>query len=341
MSCVSSCPARPTNGSPLRSSCSPGPSPTNSRSASATPDTEHHLGPAGGELAEHRNPTPRPRPRRASRRRRGRDAGMRGTSRVTRRSPTDTDTATSLPGCCGKDGPMLPGRDANRVGDDVGGHGAQAIEVGLDRPGRERDREIAVEAGVGRSQRTGEPVVRALRDEMARGLVADGIGHDHDEGRVGADLARTACRRGIPAHPGVRSSPRPRSRRRRSRRRRRSPRRTRPRGVVAARRRRAEAARHRVLAAAPLPDGRAPPGADPPGRGRAGAPRRRPRSRRRAPARHSPTRRDRTRTQRERSAPDPRRWDTPAPARRASASPRRPPPTRRRSHLRARPHRPA
>ena len=37
MRLVSSWPARPTNGSPVRSSCSPGPSPTNIRSASGSP----------------------------------------------------------------------------------------------------------------------------------------------------------------------------------------------------------------------------------------------------------------------------------------------------------------
>ena len=67
---------------------------------------------------------------------------------------------------------MLSGRDANRLGHDVGGDRAQPIEMGLDRAGRERDREVAVEAGVRRAQRPREAVVRALRHEMARELVA-------------------------------------------------------------------------------------------------------------------------------------------------------------------------
>ena len=43
MRLVSSRPARPTNGSPVRSSCSPGPSPTNMRSACGIADAEHDL----------------------------------------------------------------------------------------------------------------------------------------------------------------------------------------------------------------------------------------------------------------------------------------------------------
>ena len=52
MSWVSSWPARPTNGSPWRSSCWPGPSPTNMQLRVGAPDAEHHLRAARGELAQ-------------------------------------------------------------------------------------------------------------------------------------------------------------------------------------------------------------------------------------------------------------------------------------------------
>ena len=69
---------------------------------------------------------------------------------------------------------MLPGGDANRLGDDVGRH-RRAADRGAPptRAGRERDREVAVEARVRRPQRPREAVVRALRDEVAPDLVAD------------------------------------------------------------------------------------------------------------------------------------------------------------------------
>ena len=222
---------------------------------------------------------------------------------------------------------MLSGGDANRLGDDVGGHGAQPIEVRLDRPGCERDREVTVESGVGRSQRTSEPVVCALRDEMTRGLVEEGVGDDDDEGRVGADLAEGRVDGESRRTRRARSSPRRWCRRRRARHRPRSPRRTRPRG-------------HRRSAPRPLRS-RPPPRAH----GRATSPRsrparrrparsrssrgrrRRPRTRRRIRGRRLPARRDRTRTQSERSAPDLPRSETPAPVRRAGASPRRPTPS--------------
>ena len=63
----SSFPARPTKGSPWRSSCCPGASPTNIRSASALPGPEHHLRAALRAAGSARSPRPpcraRPGPR--------------------------------------------------------------------------------------------------------------------------------------------------------------------------------------------------------------------------------------------------------------------------------------
>ena len=68
----------------------------------------------------------------------------------------------------------------------------QTIETGCDirdgRAGRDRDREVAVEARVRRSQRPREPVVRALGHEVAGGLVEHGVGDDDHERGVGPVL---------------------------------------------------------------------------------------------------------------------------------------------------------
>jgi len=68
---------------------------------------------------------------------------------------------------------MLSGRDPDRLGRDAGRHRPQPVEIRLDHTGRERDREVAVEAGVGRAHRPRHAVVRALRDGKVLGLLAD------------------------------------------------------------------------------------------------------------------------------------------------------------------------
>ena len=99
---------------------------------------------------------------------------MRRTSRLTRRSPTCLDVAAET----GPAQDLWEGADATGVPRRIASAttsaatDAQPVEICLGRAGREHDRQIAVVAGVGRVQRPGEPVVRALRDEMARRLVA-------------------------------------------------------------------------------------------------------------------------------------------------------------------------
>ncbi len=83
---------------------------------------------------------------------------------------------------------MLSGRDAYGVGHEVGRDHSQPIQMGLDYPGRERDREIAVEPGVRGMQRPRQAVVRALRHEVTAELVDRGVGHDDDERGVGRVL---------------------------------------------------------------------------------------------------------------------------------------------------------
>ena len=194
---------------------------------------------------------------------------------------------------------MLPGRDAIASATTSAATTRSRSRCASTVPGREREREVAVEAGVRGPQRPGEAVVRALRDEVARGLVEHGIGDDDHERRVGAGLLERRGRRGNAGHVGGRGRARERrSRRRRRRRRPRSPRRTRPRRVVASR-----------AAAAPNPPATAcsrprhlptvaprPAPTRPVARRRRAPPRRRPRSRRRRPGAAPPTRRDRRRT---------------------------------------------
>ena len=69
MSWVSSCPARPTNGSPLQVFLLARALADEHQVGVGAADAEHDLRAAGRELAQRRTPTPRPRPRRASRRR--------------------------------------------------------------------------------------------------------------------------------------------------------------------------------------------------------------------------------------------------------------------------------
>src|SRR5262249_42586589 len=155
MSWVSSWPARPTNGSPFRSSCSPGPSPTNMRLASArpTPNTTCVRPPASLQSA-HVD-----------------DAAATSAS----------DVPASVAGCddCDdaaseskvteppfEDAAMLPTGASDRIGHQVGGRDPQPVEMDVDDAGRQGDREVAVEAGVRRPQRTSDAVVGALRDQM-------------------------------------------------------------------------------------------------------------------------------------------------------------------------------
>src|ERR1051325_9188302 len=119
INCVSNWPARPTNGPPFRPSCSPGPSPTNINSASArpTPNTTC-VRPAASLHCE-----------------------QSCAAAATSSSVANMDTSDPNPGSVA-DG--LP----DRVGNHLDRDGAEAIEVHLDDPGRERDREVAVEARV-------------------------------------------------------------------------------------------------------------------------------------------------------------------------------------------------
>ena len=80
---------------------------------------------------------------------------------------------------------------------------AQPVEVRR-RPRRSRPRSRRspskrVCAGL---QRAREPVVRALREQKAAGLVERGVGDDDHERRVGAGLPRTARASGTPALTG-------------------------------------------------------------------------------------------------------------------------------------------
>src|SRR5438093_692107 len=70
---------------------------------------------------------------------------------------------------------MLPSARPNGVRYDVGRRDAQPIEVRVDDAGRDCERDIAVVAGMGGTERAREPVVRALRDERAGRLVAVGV----------------------------------------------------------------------------------------------------------------------------------------------------------------------
>ena len=148
ISCVSSWPARPTNGSPLQVFLLARALADEHQVGVGAADAEHHLGAPGRELAQRAARRPRPRPRRASRRPRARDAGMRRTSRVTRHSPAD--------------GPIRPrtARDAIRGATRIASATTSAATArsrsrcASTDAGRERDREVAVEAGVrGRSAR--------------------------------------------------------------------------------------------------------------------------------------------------------------------------------------------
>ena len=84
----------------------------------------------------------------------------------------------------------------------------------LDSSRRDGNREVAVEPRVRRPQRSRDAVVAALRDQVARGLVAPGVGDDGDQGRVGDGLllergrtrkrSRVRRRRGAGKHPAIR-----------------------------------------------------------------------------------------------------------------------------------------
>jgi len=154
------------------------PSPTNMRSASARPTrTRPASGPPRACTAGNR-PRPRDLCKRVARVRAGCD------------DPKNESSDTALPA---KEGPAraavtrradATGRAADRLGDEVGRHRPQSVEIRLDRAGCQCDREVAVESGVRGAQRTRHPVVRALRDEVTTELVARGVGRDDDERRV-------------------------------------------------------------------------------------------------------------------------------------------------------------
>ena len=217
---VSSWPARPTNGSPVRSSCSPGPSPTNIRSAwaSPTPNTTCVRVAASGHFVQVS----------ASRSRSANEANGGGSS---------SDTA-------GPDSSRRPGQElawsdglvrrpdqrafrwyatASRTASAVTSVtiDAEPVEMGVDHAGRAREREVAVVAGVRRVDRPRQPVVRAPGEEVALDLGAPGVGDDHRERGVAATgvslasgLARAASRTAPPrGTPGLRAAPRAHDRR--------------------------------------------------------------------------------------------------------------------------------
>ena len=170
MRLVSSRPARPTNGSPVRSSCSPGASPTKSRSAvgSPTPNTTWVRVAASGHLVHES----------ASRSRSANEANGDGW-----RSDT---VGPGLSGCRA----MVRDRIADRLRRHLGDHHAQAIEVSLDRAGRDHEREIAVVTGVRRVDRTRHAVVRAAGQQVALDLRAPGVGGDEQQRGVGPGARR-------------------------------------------------------------------------------------------------------------------------------------------------------
>ena len=147
---VSSRPARPTNGSPVRSSCSPGPSPTNIRSACGSPDAEHHLRARLGQRAAGADQRVglEVRERRERRRFQKGHGGRSGSQAGSRSYATELRT---------------------RRGRHFGRQHPHAVEVGLDGAGGERERDVAVVTGVRRMDRPGQSVVR-------RSGTADGTG---------------------------------------------------------------------------------------------------------------------------------------------------------------------
>ena len=174
MSCVSSLPARPTNGSPCRSSCSPGPSPTNSRSASArpTPNTTC-VRPAASLHSVHV------------------DAASAATS--ARRAPAQARDATRMRrGELERHG--APGDDTGRATADRCESAAattsaaarpQAVEVHVDgSPVAQRDRQVAVETGVRRTERRAKPSCALCATRWQPSLSHATVGDDHDERRV-------------------------------------------------------------------------------------------------------------------------------------------------------------
>src|SRR5919106_1940037 len=173
MSCVRSLPARPTNGMPCLSSSAPGPSPTNTRSAwgSPSPNTtwvrpwvaRGHFVHASASRSSSSND--------------GNGGGS--TSR-------DTPDGTS----------SLGDRVSDRVHDGVGGTHPQAVEVGVDLAGGERERQVTVEACVRRVERATHRVMGGLGDQMALELGEAGGPRHPDQRGVLALLEREGLREG-------------------------------------------------------------------------------------------------------------------------------------------------
>ena len=165
---------------------------------------------------------------------------------------------------------MLRDRGSHRFGRDVGGQEAKAVEVRVDLAGRGRERDVAVVAGVRRMDRPDEPMVRALREQPALELRAPRVGGDDRQRGVGLLFERVAPResRRVPSGALEPAIMRPSSSN------------TSPTAFTTTsaptttspsrRARGTEAAGHRVLAAAPLADGRAATRAHPPDRERSG-----------------------------------------------------------------------
>ena len=226
MSCVRSCPARPTNGSPRRSSCSPGPSPTNIRSAvgASRRRTRPGCGPAASLHSVHVDAASAT----SAKRRTGGGGGMRAThgERVGGHGTPWGETRMLSAGR-----PRGTRRDrivtASRIASATQSAAASwsRSRLGSPRPRRRRSRSrprtrcrrrsaCAPGAAPGRTRRA-----RSGRQEQARGLVERGVGDDDDERRVRAPLLERLRSRETRARPPARSNPRAPSRPRRRRRR--------------------------------------------------------------------------------------------------------------------------
>ena len=106
---------------------------------------------------------------------------------------------------------MVRDRVADRLGRHLGDDHPQAVEVGVDRAGRQREREVAVVTGVRRVDRARQAVVGARASRWHSTFVAPGVGGDDDQRGVGPGVRRVllerARGRGSPARRPARREP--------------------------------------------------------------------------------------------------------------------------------------
>ena len=175
---VSSWPARPTNGTPwvllLARALA-----DEQQVGVGVADAEHHLGAGLGERALACRPS-------ASLTQRVEDdRGGDGGLQTERRS--QSDRASASPHQFARD------RRPHRLGRHLGRHDPQAVEVRVDRAGGDREREVAVVAGVRRVDRPGQAVVRALGEQVALDFVHRALVATTHQRRVLAVLERRAA----------------------------------------------------------------------------------------------------------------------------------------------------